>query len=98
MDFVHIADFTKELREELIVLVFEAFYPNSKQIYDEKFIESLVESSSFLNEIYYKEKINSYHFDKEFGCGTLQDLVECLRMNNPNKIDLLDLLEDLNLE
>jgi hypothetical protein len=48
MDFVHIADFNKELREELIVLVFEAFYPNKKNSYDERFIKSLVESSTLM--------------------------------------------------
>lgn len=97
MDFVHIADFTKELREELIVLVFEAFYPNKKNTYDERFIKSLVESSTFLYDIYYKDKITAFEFDKEFGCGTLQDLVECLRISNPNKIDILNLLEDMSL-
>ena len=33
MDKVYIADFNKESREELIVLVFEAYYPNNKLYY-----------------------------------------------------------------
>lgn len=97
MDKVHIADFSKELREELIILVFEAFYPNNNKTYDERFINSLVESSSFLSDIYFKDSVDSFIFDKEFGSGTLQDLVDCIRTNKKERIDVLNLLENMNI-
>ncbi len=52
MDKVYIADFNKESREELIVLVFEAYYPNNKLTYNENFIKSCIQESEFMREIY----------------------------------------------
>jgi len=96
MDRVYISDFTKENRKELIILIFEAFYPNSKIEYNDKFIDSLVENSIIIKQIYYNNFINVYNFDKDFGCGTFQDLVNCLREKNPKK-DIIERFEDLSI-
>ena len=96
MDLVHISDFTKENRKELIVLIFEAFYPNSKIEYNDKFIDSLLQNSLFIRHIYNDNAVNAYDFDKDFGCGTFQDLVNCLRDKNPKK-DIIEGLEDLSI-
>lgn len=97
MDKVYIADFNKESREELIVLVFEAYYPNNKLTYNENFIKSCIQESEFMREIYQKEAVNPFNFDKEFGIGTLQDLVETLRENKPKNIDILESLNKMEL-
>jgi len=96
MDLVYISDFTKENRKELIILVFEAFYPNNKLEYNDKFIDSLLQSSLFIKQIYNDDAINSYNFDKDFGCGTFQDLVTCLRDNIPKK-DIFDDFTSLSI-
>ncbi len=90
MDMVYISDFTKENRKELIILIFEAFYPHSKVEYNDNFIHSLLQNSLLIKQIYYNDAINAYDFDKEFGCGTFQDLVNCLRDTSPKK----DIFED----
>lgn len=96
MDLVHISDFTKENRKELIILIFEAFYPNSKIEYNDKFIDSLLQNSLFIRHIYNDNAVNAYDFDKDFGCGTFQDLVNCLRDKNPEK-DIIEGIEDLSI-
>ena len=50
-----------------------------------------------MREIYEEEAINPFNFDKEFGIGTLQDLVETLRDNKPKNIDILELMNDMEL-
>ena len=90
MDMVYISDFTKENRKELIILIFEAFYPHSKVEYNDNFIHSLLQNSKLIKQIYYDNAINVYDFDTEFGCGTFQDLVNCLRDTIPKK----DIFED----
>ena len=97
MECVFISDFTKELREELIVLVFQAYYPNNKKIFDERFIKILIESSIFLNSIYNDSKITSIDFDNDFGKGTLQDLVDSIRLNKFDRTDILESLENINI-
>lgn len=96
MDTVYISDFTKENRKELIILIFEAFYPNSKLDYNDNFIHSLLENSILIKQIYNDDVINAHDFDKEFGCGTFQDLVSCLRDTNPKK-DIFDGLTNLSI-
>lgn len=96
MDLVHISDFTKENRKELIVLIFEAFYPNSKIEYNDRFIDSLLQNSLFIKKIYNDDAIDAYEFDKDFGCGTFQDLVNCLRDKNPKK-DIIEGIENLSI-
>ncbi len=97
MDKVFIADFTKESREELIVLVFEAYYPNNNFVYNENFIKNCIEESRFMREIYQDDSINPFNFDKEFGIGTLQDLVQALRDNKPKNIDVLELMSGMGI-
>ena len=97
MECVFISDFTKELREELIVLVFQAYYPNNKKIFDERFIKILIESSIFLNSIYNDNKITSIDFDNDFGKGTLQDLVDSIRLNKFDRTDILQSFENINI-
>lgn len=97
MECVFISDFTKELREELIVLVFQAYYPNNKKIFDERFIKILIESSIFLNSIYNDNKITSIDFDNDFGKGTLQDLVDSIRLNKFDRTDILESFENINI-
>ena len=97
MDKVYIADFSKNSREELIILIFEAYYPNNKFTYNENFIKSCINESIFLKEIYEKDEINPFNFDRDFGIGTFQDLVEILREGKPKNIDLLDLLNKMEL-
>tara|TARA_R110002074_G_scaffold157472_1_gene314373 strand:- start:1521 stop:1817 length:297 start_codon:yes stop_codon:yes gene_type:complete len=97
MECVFISDFTKELREELIVLVFQAYYPNNKKIFDERFIKILIGSSIFLNSIYNDSKITSIDFDNDFGKGTLQDLVDSIRLNKFDRTDILESLENINI-
>ena len=50
-----------------------------------------------MREIYQEEAINPFNFDKEFGIGTLQDLVETLRVNKPKNIDILESLNKMEL-
>ena len=88
MECVFISDFTKELREELIVLVFQAYYPNNKKIFDERFIKILIGSSIFLNSIYKDNKITSIDFDNDFGKG---------RLNKFDRTDILESLENINI-
>lgn len=97
MECVFISDFTKELREKLIVLVFQAYYPNNKKIFDERFIKILIESSIFLNSIYKDNKITSIDFDNDFGKGTLQDLVDSIRLNKFDRTDILESFENINI-
>ena len=97
MECVFISDFTKELREELIVLVFQAYYPNNKKIFDERFIKILIENSIFLNSIYKDNKITSIDFDNDFGKGTLQDLVDSIRLNKFDRTDILQSFENINI-
>ena len=96
MEKVYISDFTNEMRKELIILIFEAFYPNSKLEYNDRFILSLIESSHFMKTIFKEDSIDVFNFDKDFGSGTFQDLVDCLRINKKDP-DIIDSLSSMNL-
>jgi len=94
MDLVSIADLSQKNREELIILVFELFYPNSKIKYNKIFIDSLLYSSVFIKQIYNNNNIDPYNFDKEFGCGTFQELVDCLREKNGENYNLQNIIDN----
>ena len=97
MDRVFISDFDKMCREELMILVFEAYYPNNKLEYNDNFLRSCIEQSDFMREIYNDDSVNCFKFDEEFGVGTFQDLVESIRENKSEKVDIIDSLMNMEI-